>query len=307
MCRVLVLLLISIALSGCTRRSAPAPVEYGIENDGFVDYASHVKRHRVVAGDTIASISDRYMVSVGQLIDYNKLETQRLKIGQLLMIPPNARPTAIPEKVEVVSSVPIIKGYEERSYTNRGNIVDDKHAEQIVRSKPTKPDKTEKVSAKDLESKLDAQLASIKGKKSLSTPEKKVTAVAEKPETLNLSMPLKGKILSKYHASLGDGYNDGINIEAKLGAPVKSAAPGVVLFASGQLKAYGNLILIKHNDSIMTVYGHLSKMAVKKGAKIHKNMVIGWVGKSGNVTSPQLHFEVRQNKIPIDPYKFVKR
>jgi murein DD-endopeptidase MepM/ murein hydrolase activator NlpD len=214
----------------------------------------------------------------------------------------------MPEKVQVASSAPIIKGQQEGEEIRSApsDLSSDKYAEQLVRSKPAKaPDK---VSPQELERKLDAQLASIKGQKASPTTESQKKNVLPKVESgqITLNLPLQGKVLSKYKAPLGDGHNDGINIGAKLGAPVKAAGSGVVLFASDQLKAYGNLILIKHNDSLMTVYGHLSKIAVKKGATVRGGTVIGWVGKSGNVSSPQLHFEVRLNKSPVNPSKFIK-
>ncbi|MDR1365518.1 MAG: peptidoglycan DD-metalloendopeptidase family protein [Holosporales bacterium] len=304
------LLLIVLAASGCARREAPAPIEYGIKNDGFVDDNYQAQHHRVVRGDTIVSIARRYVVSVAQLAEYNKLTNINLKIGQILMIPQRSAAGAAPEKVQVVSSVPIIKSQQEGKEVESAprSLSSDRYAEQLVRSKPAKA--SDKASPEELERKLDAQLASIKGKKTSPTTEpqkKNVSPKKVESGQVTLNTPLQGKILSKYKSSLGDGYNDGINIAAKLGAPVRAAGSGVVLFASDQLKAYGNLILIKHNDSLMTVYGHLSKIAVKKGAKVHGGTIIGLVGKSGNVSIPQLHFEVRLNKVPVNPSKFIKQ
>ncbi|MDR1031899.1 MAG: M23 family metallopeptidase [Holosporales bacterium] len=304
------LLLIALAVSGCARRDAPAPIEYGIKNDGFSGDNYQTQRHKVIHGDTIVSIARQYMVSVALLLEYNRLTSANLRIGQVLIIPQRTATGVMPEKVQVVSSAPIIKVQQEGEGIRSGpnGLSPDKYAEQLVKSKPAKA--SEKVSPQELERKLDAQLASIKGQKaSPATEPQKKSVLPKKVESaqVTLNPPLQGKILSKYKALLGDGYNDGINIGAKLGAPVKAAGSGTVLFASDQLKAYGNLVLIKHNDSLMTVYGHLSKIAVKKGTKVRGGTVIGWVGKSGNVSTPQLHFEVRLNKAPVDPNKFIKQ
>jgi len=113
--------------------------------------------------------------------------------------------------------------------------------------------------------------------------------------------PIEGKLLSEY-GSKGDGlHNDGINIAAPKGAPVFASAPGVVAYAGNEIRGFGNLLLIQHADGWMTAYAHNEKLMVKRGDKVTQGQQISAVGATGNVASPQLHFEIRRGKRAVDP------
>ena len=113
--------------------------------------------------------------------------------------------------------------------------------------------------------------------------------------------PLRGAILSDYGPKPGGLHNDGINISASRGASVVAADNGVVAYAGNELRGFGNLLLIRHADGWMTAYAHLDDMLVERGAKVTRGQKIGTVGSTGNVSSPQLHFEVRRGNRAIDP------
>lgn len=113
--------------------------------------------------------------------------------------------------------------------------------------------------------------------------------------------PLRGAILSDFGPKPGGLHNDGINISASRGASVVSADNGVVAYAGNELRGFGNLLLIRHADGWMTAYAHLDDMLVERGAKVTRGQKIGTVGSTGNVSSPQLHFEVRRGNRAIDP------
>lgn len=104
-------------------------------------------------------------------------------------------------------------------------------------------------------------------------------------------------ILSKF----SPGKNDGIKIKIPEGTGVKAAAAGDVLYAGSELKGFGNLLLIKHQDGWVTAYAHNSSLLVKKGDKVKQGQVIAKSGKTGDAKSAQLHFEVRKGKQPVDP------
>ena len=113
--------------------------------------------------------------------------------------------------------------------------------------------------------------------------------------------PIEGKLLSEYGPK-GDGlHNDGINIAAPKGAPVFAAASGVVAYAGNEIRGFGNLLLIQHADGWMTAYAHNDKLMVKRGERVQQGQQISAVGATGNVTSPQLHFEIRRGKRAVDP------
>ncbi len=119
--------------------------------------------------------------------------------------------------------------------------------------------------------------------------------------------PINGQIISEFKSSNEDGYtNDGINISAPLGTPVKASEAGVVRYA-GEFHGYGSTVLIRHTGTrFLTGYTHLGKMLVKKGDRVKKGDMIGDVGITGIVRDPQLHFEIRLGAVPLDPMLFLK-
>jgi murein DD-endopeptidase MepM/ murein hydrolase activator NlpD len=98
--------------------------------------------------------------------------------------------------------------------------------------------------------------------------------------------------------------NDGINLAVPEGTPIKAAGDGIVAYA-GDLKGYGNLVLVRHGNDFMTAYAHASEIMVKRGDFVERGQVIAKSGQTGNVTSPQLHFEIRKNTTPVDPSQYL--
>lgn len=118
--------------------------------------------------------------------------------------------------------------------------------------------------------------------------------------------PVEGQIASRFGPKEGGLHNDGINILAKRGAPVRSAEAGVVVYASNALEGYGNLLLLKHADGWLTAYAHNERLLVNKGDSVKKGQVIARVGSTGGVTDPQLHFEIRKGRRALDPLDYLK-
>ena len=119
--------------------------------------------------------------------------------------------------------------------------------------------------------------------------------------TVAFAWPLNGRVISAFGASSGGERNDGINIAAIQGTPIHAAASGTVSYAGDDLKAYGNLLLIKHEDGYVTAYAHADRLIVGKGESVTKGQVIGYAGHTGDVATPQLHFEIRRGTQPLDP------
>ena len=135
----------------------------------------------------------------------------------------------------------------------------------------------------------------------LSAPVEPKQPKEELPKT-QFSWPLKGKVVKNFGMKEKDGsINDGINIEAPEGSPVMAVADGTVGYSTNQLKGFGNLIFIKHENNTISVYAHLKDIHVVKGDKIKKGQKIGTVGKTGTVKTAQLHFEIRKKTKSIDP------
>ena len=117
--------------------------------------------------------------------------------------------------------------------------------------------------------------------------------------------PVRGRVITGFGPKTSGGQNDGINVAVPEGTPIKAAEDGVVAYAGNELKGYGNLVLVRHSNGFVTAYAHASELAVKKGETIKRGQVIGKAGATGNVTSPQLHFEVRKGATPVDPTQYL--
>ena len=117
--------------------------------------------------------------------------------------------------------------------------------------------------------------------------------------------PVRGRVITGFGPKASGGQNDGINVAVPEGTPIKAAEEGVVAYAGSELKGYGNLVLVRHANGFVTAYAHASELAVKKGETVKRGQVIGKAGATGNVNSPQLHFEVRKGATPVDPTQYL--
>ena len=113
--------------------------------------------------------------------------------------------------------------------------------------------------------------------------------------------PLAGNVVSRFGAKGGGQVNDGLNIAAPLGTNVAAAGDGVVVYAGNEIAVFGGLVMVDHGDGWMTAYGHLGKLAVTRGTKVKRGHLLGSVGHTGYVSTPQLHFEIRKDRKPVDP------
>ncbi len=117
--------------------------------------------------------------------------------------------------------------------------------------------------------------------------------------------PVEGEIITEFGPSQRGVHNDGVNIAAKQGVAVGAAARGRVAFVGSNIKSFGRLVLIKHDGGIITAYAHLGDIAVKEGDIVTLGQAIGSIGKSGRVETPQLHFEIRKSRQPVDPRSLI--
>ena len=122
--------------------------------------------------------------------------------------------------------------------------------------------------------------------------------------------PVEGQITGSFGERIdpfnGEGaFHSGVDISASVGAPVIAPADGTVTYADFE-GGYGRAVLIDHGHGITTRYGHLASFAVAAGQYIHRGDTVGYVGMSGRSTGPHLHYEVRINSIPVNPYKYLR-
>ena len=267
---------------------------------GRPEYASRATSVRVRKGDTLYSIARANDVPIREIIEVNGFQPPyNLKIGQTVQLPK--------AKYHIVE-----KGDTLYNISKRYNV----DMSTLSRTNNLKTPFTLKIGQRLL------MPGSIVTKKQTYTAKNLTTKKAQnnknhsysnytykQPSTKrknSFAWPVKGQIISNYGPIAKGRNNDGINIKAAKGTSFKAADSGTVAYAGNELKGFGNLILIKHNDGWVTAYAHADKIYVKKGQKINKGTTIGTVGTSGGVSVPQLHFETRAGKKAVNPRAYLR-
>jgi murein DD-endopeptidase MepM/ murein hydrolase activator NlpD len=266
-------------LQGSQSQQQNTPTKYKTKAKPKTEGSIVVKR-----GDTAYSISRDNNVPLRTLIETNNLKAPyQLEIGQNLLLP-SAR-YYIVKKDDTLYSIAKNNNISLSSLTNLNTI---------------NPPYTISVGQK-LALPYEKSTISIT-KTDYKTP--KITKSIPKRSSSKFSKPVKGKVISGFGPKKNGLHNDGINIAAKKGTPVKAAENGLIVYSSNKIKGLGNIILVKHDGDWVTTYAHLDKPLAKKGQKVYKGTTIGTVGETGSVNSPQLHFEIRKRTKPVDPSKY---
>lgn len=120
-----------------------------------------------------------------------------------------------------------------------------------------------------------------------------------------LNQPTRGGYLTSGYGARWESFHKGIDISGNIGDDVLVALDGEVIYAEYNDGGYGNLIIVEHEDNMKTFYGHLNDFYVKVGDKVNKGDLIGSIGNTGFSTGPHLHFELRVNNNPVDPYEYI--
>jgi murein DD-endopeptidase MepM/ murein hydrolase activator NlpD len=235
--------------------------------------------HVVNPGDTLAGIARRHHVSVAELARANNLDASaKLKLGTRLTVPGAKTADAAPAASQAPATQPIATA--PAAAPNKLALAGP--PQQSVRLAQANP-------APDL---ADANPPAVK-------PSEATGALP------TFRWPVRGKVITGYGAKTNGKSNDGINLAVPEGTPVKAAEDGVVAYSGNELKGYGNLVLVRHSNGYVTAYAHASELLVKRGDTIKRGQVIAKSGQSGEVTSPQLHFEIRKGSQPVDPLQFL--
>jgi len=135
--------------------------------------------------------------------------------------------------------------------------------------------------------------------------EPRVVASSAEYSVVRFSWPVMGFISSAFGKRRNDTH-DGIDIVARQGTQVKASRSGHVIYAGNGISGYGNLVILSHPGKFSTVYAHLSKIDVKKGQFVSRSQRVGRVGKTGRATNPHLHFEIRSNRVPVNPLLYLQ-
>jgi lipoprotein NlpD len=309
----LIMVFLLPVIAGCASH-APAPVEDRGSGPAaekpklavpsvLVATDSRAGFHTVKKGETLYSIALDNGQDYKDVAAWNNLDNPNLiRIGQQLRVtPPDNGAVAVAKPV--ISSAPVeIRPAAPGSSSTGAGI---NNNTETLKREP----KGGKLPWSD-EALAKARQGDVMAKPAESKPEVKPAEVkaAEKPaEKLPLAgddvewiWPANGKLLAQY----AEGGGKGVDIAGKEGDPVLAAASGVVSYAGTGLRGYGNLIVLRHNATYLSVYAHNSKLLVKEKDTVAKGQKIAEMG-STDTESPRLHFEIRREGKPADPQKFL--
>src|SRR3954454_12464358 len=233
--------------------------------------------HVVNRGDTLMSIAHRNHVPVAELAKANGIDAKaKLKLGQKITVPGAKSAAAL------VAAQPAVAAAQPAAVAAP--------ATKVAAAEPAK----EKVRLAQATNTPEAAVTE--------TPVKTAEATGALP---TFRWPVRGRVVTGYGAKTNGKANDGINVAVPEGTPVKAAEDGVVAYSGNELKGYGNLVLVRHSNGYVTAYAHASELMVKRGETIKRGQIIAKSGQSGEVGSPQLHFEIRKGSSPVDPLQFL--
>lgn len=290
--------------------------------------------YKVKAGDTLYGLSRMFDVTTTELTQLNHLKPPYVvRAGQVLRLPPPhvARPGRPFPPAQTVFSVATANQPTERKAETVpviaskpvvvASVPSGMQAQPIIGHDDMTGMSGARAGTGPIQSEVLAAPAQVEAQKlSDLPPNTPVAYIVPPPQPAavlpadtparsgsRFAWPVKGKILSGYGTKANGLHNDGINIAASRGAPVKAAENGVVVYAGDQLKGFGNLVLVRHADKWMTAYGHMDSLSVKKGQTVKKGERLGAAGSTGGVDGPQLHFEVRRGTEALNPVAFLDK
>lgn len=301
-------------LSSCARSDNGAPVIYRNSNYKYSKQSGAAAPQRdprdgaviVRKGDTLYSVSRSQNVDLRSLIEVNRLRPPyTLAVGQTLNIPKPRYYTV--KKGETVYSISRQHGVDMSSLASM-NDVRPPYAISVGQQL--------KIPGRELnwmQRQKTWLRSSGQSSTTVATAQPKTVTPPRNPPKPNKSVraggrflwPVNGRVISGF-GSKGDGlHNDGINVAVPEGAPVFASDDGVVTYTGNELKGYGNLILVRHSSSWVSAYSHTRKIRVQRGAKVTRGQHIADAGKTGSVTRPQLHFELRRGSKAVDPLNYL--
>lgn len=232
--------------------------------------------YTVQQGDTLSAISRKTGVSVASLQQANGLADGNIRIGQSLKIPGAGAPAAT---TAVAAAKP----------------------QQSASVDPVKTASTPPPAQQTPSEKVASYTPPKQATKTVEQVDDDGAAAPDSTGIGKMRWPVKGRVISGF----GQG-GDGIDISVPKGTPVKAAENGVVIYAGDGLKEFGNTVLVRHDNGLVTVYGNASELNVKRGQTVKRGDQLALSGMSGNASAPKLHFEIRKNSAPVDPSTYLE-
>ncbi|HEY8697977.1 MAG TPA: M23 family metallopeptidase, partial [Rhizomicrobium sp.] len=283
---------LSSALAGC-ETAPPREASYWPEPTYLT-----VIVHR---GDTVSQIAARYNITAPTLVHMNGLsDGNAIRPGEVLRVPAGQR--KVREAVYREADAP---RYE--SWNTPGSMPLPRKAVVIVRNEPPIAARSRERAPTPSPRPVPRAPVIVASNQSGNQGNSQGGSwwnsfIAPTPVTpAQFLWPVEGKVIVPFGQDEDGARNEGINIAAAVGAPIRAAASGTVTYAGNELKGYGNLVLIKHDNGYVTAYAHAQSISVNRGDRVEKGQVIGLAGQTGDVATPQLHFEIRRGVEPVDP------
>ncbi len=314
------LLICSLILVGC-ERSSLSPVEIKLDGDlaGYMPVKEITNTYVVKENETLFDIANKFNIDPMNLAQINGIKSPyNVKKGQVLKLPPDSSAQAAEDTLAQYNAVNIDEKNSETSETKKNEEKDrlDNSFQEIMAEKKEEKNsnKTAVAAAGGKGSSFNEQeaaLSSPKITKNVKGADVTTANSANTPTPVEVSgngmmWPVKGPIVSKYGDMLDGLPNDGVNIKAAAGTKVSAILDGEVLYAGNNLdESFGNVVVLKHDKGYISSYANMGSISVKKGAHIKRGATVGTVGSTGNVSEPQLHFEIMKDNTPLNPEKYL--
>ncbi|TVR12063.1 MAG: M23 family metallopeptidase [Salinarimonadaceae bacterium] len=267
-------------------------------------------------GETLTSIADRYAVPASVILSVNGLtRATDIAPGSAIMIPVPRGGAQVASAAPGAPGPTVISASPASAEQAPVRTASASPAAQSVATPPRRPQtasspvQNQRAPAPPVRSDSAPQqtAAPVQNARESAGPERaQPTATASLPAAdasgLDFRWPARGRVI----AGFGAAGNEGINIALPEGTQVRAAEGGVVAYAGNELKGYGNLVLIRHDNGYVSAYAHNRDILVKRGDSVRRGQVIANSGRTGNVNAPQLHFEIRKGSDPVDPLPYLR-
>jgi murein DD-endopeptidase MepM/ murein hydrolase activator NlpD len=248
-------------------RSTPAPAPAVAP----VPTAGWEGRHTLKPGESLYGIARQHGVALAELQRVNGItEPTRVRAGTVLSVPGKAEPQPVAEAAPAPPRAP--------------------------QAAPVQP--------KMLNAPAEQRTAALTDRSSDATP---ASPGAVELAAGRFRWPARGRVIAAFGKRPDGTHNDGINIALPQGTDIHAAEGGRVAYAGNELKGYGNLVLIRHDNGWVSAYAHADQILVKRDDVVKRGQVIAKAGKTGTVDQPQLHFELRQGAKPVDPVPHMEK
>ena len=267
----------------------------------------------VQAGDSLYTIARRHNVRVSDLKSLNDIrDVRRIRPGLRLRLRDAGTGRSAPDSALPEQRVATVRRGENASL--RASAPSDKPGVGDRRTLPvTRQDRGRDVAGSEYVPTSSNQPQIINRGKNGQSEQTRIArrtennspGVAKEPGE-KFRWPAQGRIIASFNHSDNGVKNDGINIALPMGTDILASDDGVVAYAGDELPGYGNLVLVRHDNGWVSAYAHADRLTVKRGDKVRRGQVIAKAGRTGSVTQPQLHFELRRGTTPVDPLPYLK-